>query len=86
MDFRNQRPVRPLGHGRGGDHRHLQQGGRLGQGNRVGAQLRYIHVLDDLEQPALVIDQQHGAVIGVDRRFLAIEVGRSDGIHQCFLF
>ncbi|MOA19689.1 hypothetical protein D3C78_1400920 [compost metagenome] len=86
VDFRDQRPVRSLRNRGSGNHRHFQQGRGLGQGNGVGAQLGHVHVLDDLEQSALVIDQQHCAVIGVDGRFLAVEVGRVDSVHVRFLF
>ena len=74
VDLRDQRAVGTLRHRGGGDDRYFQQGRGLGQRDGIGAQLRNINVLDDLEQTTLVVDQQHGGVSGVNRRLLPIEV------------
>ena len=58
-----------------GDDGHLAQRGHAGQGGGAGAQLGHGHVAHGLEQAALVVDEQHGGVVGIDHGALAVEVG-----------
>lgn len=53
-------------------------------GGGAGAQFGHRHVGDGLEQAALVVDQEHDRVIGINNRTLAVEVGWS--AHGVFLF
>ena len=62
-------PFGPVGHRRGRERRRLGQPRGLGQRDHVVAQREHVHVFDELEQAALVIDQQQDGVIGVDHSF-----------------
>ncbi|MNV86833.1 hypothetical protein D3C71_1808910 [compost metagenome] len=45
----------------------------------MGTQLGHRHVVDGLEQAALVVDQQHDRIVRIDDRTGAVEVGDSVG-------
>jgi len=64
VDFRDQWAVRAVGHGSGGKSRHVGQARQLGQRRDVAAQHVLLDVAHQLEQAALVVDQQHDGVVG----------------------
>jgi len=75
MDFRDQWTVRAIGHGRGGKRRHIGQARQLGQCRDMAAQHVLLDVAHQLEQAALVVDQQHDGVVGIDHRGQTVEIG-----------
>jgi hypothetical protein len=70
VDFRDERAVRPVGDRGRGDGRNLGEAGHLRQGDDVGPQDGEFDVLDELKQPALVVNQQHHRVVRVDHPFV----------------
>ena len=66
VDLGDERAVRPVGDRGRGEGRNLGEAGHLRQRGHVGAKRRLVDVPDQLEQPALVVDQQHDGVVGVD--------------------
>jgi hypothetical protein len=66
------------------NHRNLAECGQLGERGRSRAQLRHRHVADGLEQTALMIDQQHHRIIGINDRLLSFEIG--DGVRGAHVF
>ena len=83
VNLGDQRAVRPLGYGCARDDWDLCQGRDLGEGRGVGPQYRHLHVLDGLEQAALMIDQKQHGIAGIDDRFLPVEIGNVvHGVHD----
>ena len=66
MDLGDQRAVRAVGDRGRGEGRNLGEMGHLRERGHVRAKDRQVDVPDQLEQPALMVDQQHDGVVGVD--------------------
>jgi hypothetical protein len=79
LNLGDQRAVWTLWHGCGCDDGDLGQGRDLGERRGVGEQYRHLHVLDGLEQAALMIDQKQHGIAGIDDRSLPVEIG--DVVH-----
>ena len=71
MDFGDQRAVRPVGDGRRGEGWKLGEIRQLGERGRMRAKHRLVDVPNQLKQPALVVDQQHDGVVGVNHPLVA---------------
>ena len=71
MDFRHQRSIRPVGLGGGGDHGNLEQRRHLGEQRGIRPQFGDADVLDGLEEPRLMIEQQDHRVGGIEQRLPA---------------
>ena len=83
MDLGDERAVRPVGDRGRGEGRNLGEVGHLRQRGHVRAQRRKVDVPDQLEQPALVVDQQHDGVVGVDHPLVDFGHGFVLSLCQC---
>ncbi len=66
VDLGDERAVRPVGDRGRGEGRNLGETRHLRERGDVRAKDRKVDVPDQLEQPALMVDQQHDGVVGVD--------------------